>query len=76
MLINLKIEHSKATVIIVGTAVSLLLLSILSGSFFSHTTTIFFLMFLFLAFSGILSLNNELNEWIKKNRELENRKNF
>jgi UDP-GlcNAc:undecaprenyl-phosphate GlcNAc-1-phosphate transferase len=74
LLINLKIEHGSASVIIVITTVTLLLLSVFTGSFFSHTVTIISLLILFAAFSNILSLNNEINEWIKKNRELENRK--
>ena len=72
LLINLKIAHGSASIIIVIAAISLLLLSIFTGSFFSHTVTIILLLILFVVFSNLLSLNNEINEWTKKNKELEN----
>ena len=72
LLIGLKLDHKKATLIIVITAITLLLLSIFAGEYFSNTTTIVILLFLFSVISRFLSMNNEINEWRKKIRELEN----
>lgn len=72
LLLGLKFEHKKATLIIVITAISLLLFSIFAGEFISNTATIILLLFLFSVISRFLSMNNEINEWRKKIHELEN----
>lgn len=73
LLINLKLRHGKASVIIVVIALVLLMLSILSGTFFSHTVTVILLLVLFTLFSNLLALNNDINEWTYKNKALEER---
>ena len=72
LLLGLKLDHKKATLIIVITAVTLLLISLFAGTIFSNTATIILLLFLFSVVSRFLSMNNEINEWRKKIHELEN----
>ena len=72
LLLGLKLEHKKATLVIVITAITLLMLSIFAGEYFSNTATIIILLFLFSVISRFLSMNNEINEWRKKIYELEN----
>ena len=72
LLLGLKLEHKKATLVIVITAVTLLLISLFAGTIFSNTATIILLLFLFSIISRFLSMNNEINEWRKKIHELEN----
>lgn len=71
LLLNLKLNHKKATLIIVITVLTLLSLSIFSGSYFSHTTNIFVLLIIFAVVTRLLALNDEINDWLKKMKDLE-----
>ncbi len=71
LLLNLKLEHKKATLIIVITVVTLLCLSIFSGTYFSYTTSIIIMLVLFAIITKLLSLNDEINDWLKKMKDLE-----
>lgn len=72
LLLNLKLEHKKATLIIVFTALGLLGLSIVTGIFISYTANILILLVIFAIVTRILSLNDEINEWRDKIKDLEN----
>jgi UDP-GlcNAc:undecaprenyl-phosphate GlcNAc-1-phosphate transferase len=71
LLLNLKLNHKKATLIIVITVLSLLCLSIFSGSYFSYTTNIFVLLIIFAVVTRLLALNDEINDWLRKMKDLE-----
>jgi len=71
LLLNLKLEHKKATLIIVVAVVLLLSVSIFTGVFLSNTANIIVLLVLFAVVTRILSLNDEINEWRDKIKELE-----
>ena len=71
LLLNLKLEHKKATLIIVVAVVLLLSVSIFTGVFLSNTANIIVLLLLFAIVTRILSLNDEINEWRDKIKDLE-----
>lgn len=71
LLINLKLDHKKATLIIVIGVVTLVLISFFSGSYFSNTVSILIILFLFATVTKLLSINDEINDWSKKIKDLE-----
>jgi UDP-GlcNAc:undecaprenyl-phosphate GlcNAc-1-phosphate transferase len=71
LLLNLKLDHKKATLIIVITVVTLVLISIFSGSYFSNTAGILIILFLFATVTKLLSINDDINDWLKKMKDLE-----
>jgi UDP-GlcNAc:undecaprenyl-phosphate GlcNAc-1-phosphate transferase len=73
LLINLKLDHKKATFSIVILVLTLIIISIFSSSYFSKTFTLVIILLIFGIITKLLSLNDEINDWLKKMKEIEKR---
>jgi UDP-GlcNAc:undecaprenyl-phosphate GlcNAc-1-phosphate transferase len=71
LLLNLKLDHKKASLVIIITVVSLVLITIFSGSYFSNTISILIILILFGIVTKLLHINDEINDWMKRMKDLE-----
>lgn len=71
LILTFGVNHKLASAIIVSIALLILIIALVSGSFFSITLSVILILFAFGVISGISQLNNQMSIWRSKVEELE-----
>ncbi len=74
LILTFGVNHKIASAIIVAIALLILVIALVSGSFFSITLSVILILFAFGLISGISQLNNQMSIWRKKVEKLEQQK--